>query len=179
MHYKGLIMKQLFLFFSVFFIQFQLAAGDENSGCSLPDIEFKKGSELFDDNNVITAVHKHGVYLGQISYKECWIDSLAVKTGMQKKGIGAQLFHQAVADMNDCDKIEFMSHLTALDFYFKQGAQIDAHHRCYIKEENAFVDYQDLTAEAKAAYLNHLYQEKKKDPTNTHPYIHMYVSRKR
>lgn len=65
--------------------------------------------------------------IGVINFSpsRCWIDTLAIDSEHQKKGIGSKLFKSAVNQMKDCEDIRWWATQDSVPFYRKRGAQKD------------------------------------------------------
>lgn len=78
-----------------------------------------------DADSAITVYDGKGKEVGYIRYGHCYISGLFVDSSERKKGIGSELFHRAIWEMRDCDKVSWQSYEPAIGFYLKQGAQIE------------------------------------------------------
>lgn len=118
--------------------------------------------------------------VGRISYStpDCLICSLYVDKEFRKKGIGSQLFKRAINEMKRCENIGWSAQLNSIDFYFKQGAQINADRECWVTGKGRWVCYKNATEQERTNHLQHLYKLKKDDPTLTYPYLSMRFDNK-
>ncbi|MGB8467510.1 MAG: GNAT family N-acetyltransferase [Candidatus Babeliales bacterium] len=73
----------------------------------------------------IKAHDNNGNDIGSIKFGRCKIEELYVAPGMRQRGIGSMLFHQAIYTMSHCEKIQWYSFTSAIDFYVKQGATLE------------------------------------------------------
>jgi hypothetical protein len=125
--------------------------------------------------------------VGEIKYSvpRCWIESLEIAKESQKKGIGSQLFTRAINEMSSCEDIRWTSYLSSIDFYRKQGAQIDTQSQCYADRilwqgtDSQRVCFKDATEKEKASYANYLHKLNKADPTKTFPHVSMFFKNKK
>lgn len=120
-----MMMKSLFTLCS--FAAVVTSIGNMQAADVTKNIIFEK--KLNDYHSHIVAIdNTNHEFVGDISYNVplCSIKYVWVVEKMRNKGIGSNLFRQAVNDMSDCEHIKWTVNPTTVDFCLKQGAKIDS-----------------------------------------------------